>query len=138
MKALISGQSAVAVLLDGDQLSSFSWDNPDVLVSRRWSDLRLLFGAATDVFELPSSSHAEAIEALGNSWSRDRAVHMALIILDGDADSETRAGAGECLDEFLADPTVAGFVANVLRGTSAGSSGLPGTGTQPDARRFRV
>ena len=49
MNALISGQAAVAILVDGDQVSSFTWDDPYVLVPRRLSDLRMLFGTATDV-----------------------------------------------------------------------------------------
>ena len=114
MKALISGQAAVAVMVDGDEMSSFTWDDPEILIPRRPSDLRLLFGTATDIAELPDASHAGAIEALGKSWSRDRAVHMALILFDGDALTDTRIAAAECLDEFLADPDVAEFVLNLL------------------------
>ena len=114
MKALISGQAAVGVLWDDDRLFSFSWDDPELLVPRHPGDLRLLFGTATDLVELQTTSHAQAIDSLGKCWRKDRAVHMALILLDEDAATDTRAGAAECLDEFLAEPPTEQAVTNLL------------------------
>ena len=42
MNALVSGQAAVAVLLEGDRITSFTWDSSDIEVPCRRDDLRFL------------------------------------------------------------------------------------------------
>jgi hypothetical protein len=114
MNALVSGQAGVVVLSDGDQLHSFTIDNPNELIPRRESDLRFLFGGATDVIELHETDSLQSHALLVRLWKQDRALHLALILLDPSAESPTRLSAASCLDEFLDVMEVEVFLANLL------------------------
>lgn len=114
MSALVSGQAGVAVMVDGDQLHSFTVDSPNELVPRREADLRYLFGGATDVRKLQEADRDESHELLVRLWKQDRALHLTLILLDPDAESSTRDDAASCLNEFLETQEVEEFVSDRL------------------------
>jgi hypothetical protein len=114
MIVLVSGQAGVAVVVEGDQLHSFTVDSPNELVLRREADLRYLFGGATDIMELQEVDRHESYELLVRLWKQDRALHLTLILLDPDAESSTRNDAASCLNGFLDTQEVEEFVSNRL------------------------
>lgn len=129
MKAWVSGQAAVAVLVEGETISSFELDSPNLLVPRQAGDLSHLFADATDVVELAETTREQVVAELELSWRKDRALHLLLLLLDGTAEAPTRRLAAECLEGFLAEPGVADFVSNPLY-----AAPLPPTADLPGAR----
>ena len=111
MKALVSGQASLAILKDGERVFSLHLDSADP-VPRSESDIPYLLADASDVEQLDDVSHDEAVSALELAWSKDRALHLTLILLDGDADGETRRLAAECLEDLLSSESVLEFVSN--------------------------
>ena len=113
MKALVSGQAGIAVLIEGGRVSFLHLDSPQP-IPRSKADIPHLFADATDVVELPQTTVEKAGAALDLSWRQDRALHLILILLDREADDGARRIAVECLEEFLADSEVSAFVCNRL------------------------
>jgi len=101
MNALISGQAGVAVLIQGDTVTSYTLDDPEVMVLQSSSAVPYLFADATDVTELKGLSQAEVLAQLETAWRKDRILQLTLILLDAGDDQETRIAAAECLDELL-------------------------------------
>jgi tetratricopeptide (TPR) repeat protein len=126
MKALISGQAGIAVLMDGEACSSIEVHSL-ACVPRAAHDVPYLVGDASDLIELDGISRDEAARELEAAWSKDRSIHLALIALDREAASENRRSAVECLPDLLKDLPVADFVRNRLYAAplppSADSSG---------------
>src|SRR5207253_11340191 len=91
MKAWISGQAAVAVLADGENLFSVDLDRPEVLVPRQAGDIPHLFADAGDVVEREVASRGQAVEELERSWRKDSAIRLALIFRDAAAGPGPRA-----------------------------------------------
>jgi RNA polymerase sigma-70 factor, ECF subfamily len=113
MKALVSGQAGLALLIDGDRVESIHFDSSRT-VARVKADIPYLLADATDVIEVCDTTHEKAAAALDLSWRQDRALHLILILLDREADDEARRMSAECLDEFLSDSKVYVFIANRL------------------------
>src|ERR1700693_712897 len=113
MKALVSGQAGLAVLLEGDHVSSLHVDSAEE-VPRSGGDILHLLSEATDVFELDQATLESANEALERAWRKDRSLQLTLVLLDAEADPEARQLSVECLEEFFADASVLEFVANRL------------------------
>jgi len=113
MKALISGQAGIAVLIDGSRVRSVDIDSPDP-IERSGEDIPYLFGEASDVTELSSTNLESTLAALELSWRQDRALHLVLILLNRNGDREARQMSAECLEEFLPDRAVHEFVCNRL------------------------
>ena len=113
MKALVSGQAGLAVLFDGDHVSSLHYD-PEETVPRTNTDIPYLLAYATDVMELLDVTREAAVEALDLACRKDESLHLFLILLDGAADKEARHMAAECLEETLGDPGVFNFIGNRL------------------------
>lgn len=114
MKALISGQVATAVLVDGEHFFSFDLDTPGETVRREVWEIPLLLADATDIQEIDNTSELAAIEELELAWTKDRTLQLILILLDSDEEAENRLNAAECLNEFLSNVTVNEYIANRL------------------------
>ena len=126
MKALISGQAGIAMLIDGEACSSIEVHSSGS-VPRAARDVACLLGDAADLVELEGISTADAARELEVAWMKDRSIHLALIALDGEAAGENRRSAVECLSDLLKDSRVTDFVRNRLYAASLPpSADLPG------------
>ncbi|MBI3671134.1 MAG: hypothetical protein HY237_15305, partial [Acidobacteria bacterium] len=113
MKALISGQAGVAVLFDGECVSSLRVGSP-VEVPLSESEILCVLGDASDLAQLDEINRDAAATELELAWRKDRSLHLALILLDGEADREARQLSTECLQEFIGDPNVLEFILDRL------------------------
>src|SRR5258708_1587293 len=113
MKALVSGQAGLALLIDGQRVFSVDIDSSEP-VERSRAEAGYLFGGATDVTEIPNITVAKAVDALDLLWRKDRALQLMLILLDRHGDAEARQLAAECLGDMLADSQVVEFLCNRL------------------------
>jgi len=113
MRALISGQAGIAVLIDGEACSSIEAHSSEPVL-RAARDVAHLLSDAGDLFELEGISKDDAVRALEAAWLKDRSLHLALIALDRESASENRQSAVECLSELLKDSPVRDFVRNRL------------------------
>lgn len=113
MKALISGQAGIAVLADGGHFLSFTLDE---ITPSEWQnqDLSWLFGACSDVRSIDCDSREQLLAELELAWQQDRSLHLTLLLLNSQEESDIRRDAAECLDEFLSKSLVEDFVANRL------------------------
>jgi tetratricopeptide (TPR) repeat protein len=105
MKTIVSGQAGVAILIDEENLSSIDIESSQP-VPRSAGDVRYLVGDATDLVELEGADVKTAAAELDLAWRKERSLHLALILLDSQAEGEARALSAECLDEFLTDSAV--------------------------------
>lgn len=113
MKALISGQAGIAVLIEGKEYTSIEVDSMEA-VRRAEHDVPFLVGDASDLIELDGTSKDEAARKLKSAWLKDRSIHLSLIALDCEAASRNRQSAVECLSDLLSELSVADFVRNRL------------------------
>jgi tetratricopeptide (TPR) repeat protein len=114
MNALLSGQAGIAILVHGDTLSVVQADSPETEREFPHSALGCLLAGATDVLSLQAVSRDELVRRLGLAWRSDRAMQLALLLLDGAEDCETRHLASDCLDDLLREPEVCIHVTNRL------------------------
>ncbi len=113
MKALVSGQAGVAILIEKKRIFSLHIGEENT-IPRTKEDIPYLLADTTDVIELDKATPETARTSLELAYQKDRALHLILILLDGDADSETRTMAAECLEEFFAESEAFDFVRNRL------------------------
>jgi RNA polymerase sigma factor (sigma-70 family) len=114
MNAVISGQSGVAVLVDSTRLASIHAGSDAAPVDRSPGEVRFLLGEARDLEFLEDIAPEEVRRRLEVSTSCYDALHLALILLDGELSRDTRRTAAEELDELLALEGIASFVESVL------------------------
>ena len=111
MDAVISGRAGVALLLDGERLSTFNLEEPERLAPRNYFDVPYLFGESSDLKFLEDVTTEQARAALELEYKSSLALDLALILLDSDySDPEVAAE----LDELLADPRVFERLENVM------------------------
>lgn len=122
MKAILSGQTAVAVCIENDQFHSISIDSPETWRERHDWEIPLLFSDATDMLQLENMSRSQVLEKLEIAWAQDRSLQLILILLDHDEESETRIEAAECLDDFFSQAEVREYVENHLYSASLPSN----------------
>jgi tetratricopeptide (TPR) repeat protein len=141
MRALISGQAGIAVLIDGEACSSIEVHSSG-WVPRAASDVAYLLGDAGDLVELDGTTKDEVTRELETAWLKDRSLHLALIALDREAASENRRSAVECLSDLLMDSPVTDFVRNRLYAAplpaSADLSGALEVAVSSGSTRFAV
>lgn len=128
MKALVSGQAATAVLIDGGRFYSLNLEEPERITERQQFEVNLLLADATDIKQLDHTSRSAIIEELQLEWDLDRGLQLTLILLDSEEDVDTSFSAAECLDELLVNSSVRDYVANRLY-----SAPLPHTADLPRA-----
>ena len=101
MNVLISGQAGIAAIIQGDTVTSYTLDEPEVMVPQSSSAVPYLFADATDVIEFKGLSEVEVLAQLETAWKKDRILQLTLILLDPGDDRETRIDAAGCLEELL-------------------------------------
>jgi tetratricopeptide (TPR) repeat protein len=109
MRALVSGQAGIAVLIDGTRVSSMGINSPELLPCSM-SDIARLFADASDVSELPNATRENALAALDLAWRQDRALQLLLILLDRNSSKRARALSVGSLEELLGNLAVRNFV----------------------------
>ena len=114
MHALISGRSRRALIIDGELLKSFDFDNPSKIVPRRKSDLSYLFGEAADLRILENTTMALVESELEDDCNFTCALDLSLISLDSELPDDIREEALEGLGELLRDLQTRERLANVL------------------------
>jgi len=101
MNAVISGRVGVALLLDGERLSSFDIEEPDCTVPRNRHDLPFLLGESSDLRYLEDITHEQARAALEQEYNSTLALDLALILLDPEySDPEVATELDELLTDF--------------------------------------
>jgi tetratricopeptide (TPR) repeat protein len=105
LRALISGQAGVAVILDADRVVSIDVEN-ERPVARDPGEWPYLLEGADDAYELNDVSEKQVVTELDLAWRRDRSLHLALIFLGGDTEKATRKASAAFLEELLADDKV--------------------------------
>ncbi len=126
MRAFISGQAGIAILIDGEEYSSIDVHSCQT-VPRAAHDVGLMVADATDLVELEGISKNDAARELDVAWRKDRSLHLTLIALDRDAARENRTSSVSALIELLSDSSITDFVRNRLyAGPLPPSADLPG------------
>lgn len=113
MDAVVSGHAGVALLLDGDRLSSIHFGDDEV-VPRSPAEVSLLFSGAGDLRLFRNVEPEEVREQLDLESKRIDALHLALILLDSELSEETRQIAAEELEEELKDEGITSWLEGVL------------------------
>lgn len=131
MEALISGQAGVAVLIQGDTATSFTIDEPDVLVDISTSSVPYMFSEVTDLVEVREISREKAFAELKAAWSKDRILQLTLLLLSAEDTEAVRTLAAECVGDFLASAELKDFLLNRLF-----MAPMPTTGGMVDAIRL--
>ena len=111
MKAIVSGQAAKAVYWKQDGVWCLPLDATGP-VQCSADDVPYLMGEATDLRAIDVDSPEEVVGELELSWSQDRALHLMFVLLDPDAEDDSRREAAEYLDEFFANTVVREFIVN--------------------------
>jgi tetratricopeptide (TPR) repeat protein len=114
MKALLSGQTGVAVCIEDEELHSINVSSPDSWTARNEWELPYIFADAPDIIELDNISRLEVLEELHFEWAKDRSLQLILILLDIGEEAQTRFEAAECLDSLLKRDEVKEYVENHL------------------------
>jgi hypothetical protein len=130
MQAVISGRAGVALLLDGEELSSLHVGSGEV-VRRREREVPYLLGDATDLQFVEEADVAEVERRLETAANQADALHLALILLDPELPREVRSEAALELKELLLAEDVAEHVESVLS-----SRPLPREADVPGALRL--
>ncbi len=127
MIAVVSGQAGVAIVLDEDHANAKvlrrNSDQPEVWDRRFvWP----LVANCTDARDIEVENELAARTALNRAWMQDQCLQLMLILLDADAEQESRAAAAECIADFFADTAVIEFVANRLYSAPLPANADPG------------
>jgi hypothetical protein len=112
--AVLSGHAGVALLLDGDKLSSLHFEDSDEALPRSPGEVHLLFAGAQDLEFLENVGLEEVRGHLDLAGTRVDALHLALNLLDSELSHETRRCTAEDLEELLADDRIGRWVESVL------------------------
>src|SRR5271166_1495898 len=116
MDAVVSGQAASAAFVEGNEVSVVRFGD-EAPAQSSFEAIGRIFGNCTDVQFLAGTKKEIVQNALRKSWSFDRAMRLALIVLDDAEYAETKQEAALHLEELLEDPEVKGSVANQLTWT---------------------
>lgn len=101
MDAVISARAGVALLLDGDELSSIHADSIDERVPRRAADLHFLFGDVTDLEFIEDVDPVQTARQLERAVDSEEALHLVLMLLDPEMPVDIRQEAAEVLEELF-------------------------------------
>ena len=114
MKALVSGQAGLAIVKAGDRFRVFSTETSETYVDIPDTDGRLCFGNLNDLTEFDAGSVEDLVEEIRVRQSSDRALQLALILLDREEPQQVRSEAAECLRILFSTTGVITYVANRL------------------------
>ena len=116
MDALVSGQAATAAFVEGNDVSLLHFGDEGSAQSS-FEAIGRIFANCTDVRLFEGTRKEVVQDALRKSWSFDRAMRLALIVLDDAEYAETKQEAASYLEELFGDPEVKGSVADQLAWT---------------------
>ena len=116
MEAVISGQVGVALLVDGQRLSSIHVSAPGVAVPRRASEFHYLFGTADDLIFLEDVGLEDAARRQLTAASDGQDIlQLVLMLLDPERPRDIRQAAAAELAEVLAsNPSAAEYAERLL------------------------
>jgi len=106
MGAYISGQASLAVVLKEGKYYALHLEHADDPIECADWSIPHLFADCSDVEVIRNTSESSVRQHLELMWTKDRAVHLFLILLDKDEDRENRALAAECLEGLFSDINV--------------------------------
>lgn len=121
MKALLSGQAGVAVIL-GEQ-PQFRPVEGEAYVGTQ-GDIAMTFAGFPDVETVEVDSVSLLDRQLGRSFAVDRAKFLLFMLLDGEQDEETRREIAEEIERLVSRYRVKGEVTSQLSGVSPDEGGL--------------
>ena len=104
----------MAIVKDGNHFCMISEETSSALIPIPDSDVRLCLGSLNDLTELDAGSVEELLEEVRMRQSSDRALQLALVLLDREEPREVRSEAAECLRELFSSKIVVRYVANRL------------------------
>jgi hypothetical protein len=108
-RAIVSGQAGI-VVMDAPNGCSYRRMGETDFRGCRPQDVSLLLGDATDVLVISGKSPTQISRILENEWANDRALHLLLILVDGESHLRAKRIAVESLDDLLSNPPVMQFV----------------------------
>lgn len=114
MNAVISVRARIALLVDGERLSSISIDNPDVETPRVPDEFRYLFGEAKDLQCIDNIDRDQVAPRLLEAVENDNALFVANTLLEGELPDDIRHEAATELEEFLAETNAGEYIESVL------------------------
>ncbi|MCK6592709.1 MAG: hypothetical protein L6Q76_34570, partial [Polyangiaceae bacterium] len=114
MNAVISGSAGVALLVDGDRLSSIDVGALEEVVPRSSSEVRLLFGDSGDLQFYTGLELEEVKSRLTDACGADDALHLALILLDPEVPADIQEEAAGELSELLLSERVRERLESIL------------------------
>src|SRR4051812_22250432 len=114
MQAIISGQAGVALLVDGERLSSIHVDQPSEVLHRKALDIPFLFAGATDLQFMEVGDAPEAAQQLEVATVSADALHLVLIVLDSKLASVIREEAAIELADLIAVAEASEWLESVL------------------------
>ncbi|NQU12212.1 hypothetical protein HQ590_15565, partial [bacterium] len=109
MNAVISGQTGVGILVDGEELVSLRAGSLEP-ASCTPMQVPYLIGSATDLAVMENVQVADVAAELELARDREDALQMALILLDPSLPEDVREEAAAAFDELLCDERVARHV----------------------------
>ena len=107
MEAVISGQAGVALLVDGESLSSIHVHALDEAVPRRAGEFHYLFGGADDLIFLEDVSLDNARRQLTAASDGRDVLQLVLMLSRPQRPPDIRKDAATELDELLASNPLA-------------------------------
>jgi tetratricopeptide (TPR) repeat protein len=113
LKALVSGQAGVAVILEKGRATSMRADS-FALTAHGPHDWPYLLADSDDVVELCNVSIEDVRRELDLASRKDGALHLILILLDRKSSDEGRKQSAPCLEELFSDGVVYRFIENRL------------------------
>src|ERR1700674_1811899 len=113
MRAIISGQAGIGILIDGDTSIVIRIGSPREIPYQP-TDILWLFADANDIAEFDAASKDQVVEELTRAWRADRALQHFLILLDRAEELDTRQTAAALLGRAFAQTRILTFVANRL------------------------
>jgi DNA-directed RNA polymerase specialized sigma24 family protein len=122
MEAFVSGRAGVAILVDGDRLSSIRLEPLVAPTPCTTRDVRFLLGDARDVLVVEGETVDEIRAHLVVARAHDDALQLALFTLDAELSEETRRESALALEELLARDGVLPFIDGVLSSCPAPES----------------
>src|SRR5262245_3967872 len=105
MNAVISGRAGVAILVEKDRFFSLDVNEPDRKVPRRPEEVRFLLGEGRDLRFFEDIAIEEVKRRLEEETSADEALHLALILLDGEHEADLREETAAVLETLLKSET---------------------------------
>jgi len=114
MRALISGQAGIAILLDENITSIIRFEDPDHAIPCQATDLLWLLADADDVVEFSEIGRSEVVDRLSTAWKRDRTLQLMLALTDSTLPLAVRQKASDAVDSAFQDQDNRDFVSHRL------------------------